>query len=142
MATYPSADEPARRVEPDELPLWLPGEALERAMFELCRDHWPTIRDYALAHGRGVAVLDRASAEKQGTWPPTVLLRHRGQEYGVGSCRSFSRHPTLQADLDRDPRAFLVFVSMQDADGVVSVGEFVFNVDRGPSGHELAEGTP
>jgi hypothetical protein len=55
---------PARRVEPDELPLWLPGEAIERAMFELCRDHWPAIQEYALAHGsRGVAVVDRVSAE-------------------------------------------------------------------------------
>jgi hypothetical protein len=71
-----------------------------------------------------------------------VLVVHQGAEYGLGSCRYWSRHPTLQADLDRDPRAFLVFVSMRDADGVVSVGEFVFNVDRRPSGHELAEGTP
>jgi hypothetical protein len=34
----------------------------------------------------------------------------------------------------------LVFVSLRDAAGVLSVGEFVFSVDRGPSGHELAGG--
>jgi hypothetical protein len=37
-------ESPARRVEPDELPLWLPGEGLERAMVELCRDHWAAVR--------------------------------------------------------------------------------------------------
>jgi hypothetical protein len=60
--------EPARRIEPDELPLWLRGEAIDRAMWRLLCAHWPAIKGYALAHGsRGVAVVDRASAAKQGT---------------------------------------------------------------------------
>jgi hypothetical protein len=62
-----------------------------------------------------------------------VPVVHRGAEYGLGSCRYWSRHPTLQADLDHDAHSMMVFVSLRGAAGEVTVGEFVFNIDRGPS---------
>jgi hypothetical protein len=78
----------------------------DAAMLDLCKAHWPAIRRYALDHGtRGVAVADRVNAEWPGGWPPPVPLLHGGQGYAVGKCRSFAVHPTLQADLDRNPRA-------------------------------------
>jgi Rrf2 family protein len=135
----------ARRIDPNELPLWLPDEALLRATFDLCRAHWFVIRRYALDHGaRGVGVVERVTAAKLGPWPPPDLLVHEGQEYGVGKCRDFSRHATLQADLDRDPRAMLVVVLVRGMlgrdPGKVDIGEFVFSIDAGPSGHQLARG--
>jgi hypothetical protein len=32
-------------------PLWLAGEAVTRAMFDLCKADWPAIHRYALDHG-------------------------------------------------------------------------------------------
>jgi hypothetical protein len=79
MPTHDEPPEPARRVEADELPFWLPGEAVTRAMFELCREQRAAIRQYALDHGRGVGVVDRVSGAKMTAWPPPDLIVHRGE---------------------------------------------------------------
>jgi hypothetical protein len=49
--------------------------------------------------------------------------------------------PELQADSDAHPRNRLVVVGTRDAAGTVSTREFVFNINRGPSGHKLAAGS-
>jgi hypothetical protein len=107
---------PLRRVDPDDLPVWLPEERGSRERFELLRDHWWAVKRYAEALGvRGVAVADRRTAEQQGGWPPPILLRHRGQEYAVGATGTTFRHPAMQGWLSRCPRCVRVVVALPDA---------------------------
>jgi hypothetical protein len=137
-------DEP-RRVDADDLPIWLPDERACRQAFELVRDHWWAVKQYAETHRvRGVAIVDRLTAEREGAWPLSILLCHHGRESGVVECRATFVNPALQARLDQDPRRVRVFVILRVVPtGVaepVDAVEFLFHLDRGPAGVKLAGG--
>jgi hypothetical protein len=136
---------PLRQVNPEDLPVWLPEERAAREAFELVRDHWWAVKRYAEEHRvRGVALVDRLTAERQGGWPPPIRVVHRGAEYGVGGCPAPFGSPALQARLDQDPRRVRVVVLRSRATpGGAEPGdavEMLFHLDRGPVGVRLAGG--
>jgi hypothetical protein len=136
---------PVLRLDPDALPIWLPDERGAREAFELVRDHWWAVKQYAeTRHVRGVAIVDRLTAEKAGDWPPAILLRYKGQEYAVGLCRATFANPAMQAYMDQDPRCVRVLMIMRGVPagvaGPADAIELVFHLDRGPPGVQLAGG--
>jgi hypothetical protein len=127
----------------------LASEALinnSREMFELVRDHWWAVKQYAETHRvRSVAIVDRASAEQlPGGWPPPIYIRYRGKEYGVGTCQPTFGNPALQARLGEDPRRVRVLVMLRPAvagpTNPSDAREYLFHLDRGPAGTRLAGG--
>jgi hypothetical protein len=107
---------PVTHIDVDDLPLWLPNERGHRELVELIRDHWWLLRQVAeLYHVRGVCIIGRRSAEERGNWPPSLLLRHRGQDYWFGEIDATCYHPDLQRLLDGEPRSIRVYVSMRGA---------------------------
>jgi hypothetical protein len=131
-----------RHVPQDTLPIWLPDERQCREVFELVRDHWWAVKQYVETRSvRGVAIVDRLTAVEQGGWPPPILLRHGGQEYGVGETGRVFRHPAMNARMDQDPRLVRVVVAFRRVDtDPRNVIEFLFHLDRSPAGVELAGG--
>jgi hypothetical protein len=124
-----------KHLNPDELPLWGPDESRQRELYELVRDNWFALRDFADVKGvRRLTVVSRAEAESQGQWPAPLVLHHRGAEYGYGGGAS-AVGPRLEADLAAHPRNVLIVVLTGQA-----VGEFVFNLDVLPAGVKLAGG--
>jgi hypothetical protein len=134
---------PVRPVEPDELLIRLPEERVVRESFELVRDHWWSVKEYAETRRvRGVAIVDRLAAERQGGWPPHIL-RYLGQEYGVAASRATFANPAIQARMDQDPRCVRVLVLRGVPAGAAAHGvavELLFHLDRGPAGVQLASG--
>jgi hypothetical protein len=136
---------PVLRLDPDALPIWLPDERGAREAFEIVRDHWWAVKQYAETFRvRGVAIVDRLTAEKAGDWPPAILLQYKGKEYAVGGCRATFANPAMQARMDQDPRRVRVLVIGRGVPagvaGPADAVELLFHLDCGPAGVKLAGG--
>jgi hypothetical protein len=134
---------PPVRIDPEDLPVWLSDQWQHRATWGLLCATWWAIKEYAEVYkDRGVAIVDRQTAEERGNWPPRNLIRYREQDYWLGEIDATCTHPRLQARLEQDPRVVRVCVSMRGVQGgapnSVIAGEYLAHLDHEPSGVWLA----
>lgn len=126
-----------RHINPDELPVWLPGEDRGHEAFEFARNNWYVIRRYALSRGvRIMSIMSKSVAEQVGAaWPAPMCWRVGGVEYGIGSGGP-DPSPPLQSDLDANPGNIVVNVMLRPGVGA----QISLHLDHGPAGVALAGG--
>jgi hypothetical protein len=127
------------RIGQEDLPIRLPDQWQQRATWGLlCATWWAIKEDAEVYKVRGVAIVDRRSAEERGNGPPRKLIRYREQDYWLGEIDAPCTHPRLQARLEQEPRAVRVYVSIRGIprsapDSVIAV-EYLAHLDHEPSG--------